>query len=81
MNSQERALLIGGLLTAAVGLVLAIPGVIAVARQTDIETEAVNRYEPAESLYEPAFPPESARLVPAGAGAKAISMSLLDLSF
>jgi uncharacterized membrane protein YedE/YeeE len=81
MTSQDQMLIYGGLLAVGVGLAIAIPGIVMAARQTDIETEAVTRYEHANGIYETPYPPEGARTPSSGPGAPVISISLLAFSF
>jgi hypothetical protein len=78
MNAQDEALTIGGLVAAGIGLALAIPGIVMVARQTDVETEAVNRYLYPNVLYESPYTPEASRWLPS---TKSINLSLLAFSF
>ena len=80
--SREAKVIAGvGLGTMGLGLLLAIPGIIKMARQTDVETEAVNNYR----ATEPERPSRSAAGGVsswfAGPGKKGVSLSLLSFTF
>jgi hypothetical protein len=79
MSTQDRALAIGGLVAAGVGLLLAIPGIVVSARQSDVEAAALSRYERSNRPYEPPFLLQSAIPHPASAGD--VNVSLLAFSF
>ena len=81
MSSKAEVISVVGLVTAAIGLALAIPGIVAMARQTDIETEAVNRYQSTESDAPPRYSPVSPRSLSVGSGGKNLSFSLLSFTF
>jgi hypothetical protein len=78
MSTQDRALAIGGLVTAGVGLLLAIPGIVKVARQSDVEAAALSRYERSNRPHEP---PSLHSAIPHPASAGDASVSLLGFSF
>jgi hypothetical protein len=81
MSSEDQGIMVGGLVAAGIGLALAIPGIVMVARQTEIETEAVSRFSQPKEGYESPFPQESARKIPSGWAARTISIPLLALTF
>jgi hypothetical protein len=81
MSAKAKAIDVVGLVTAALGLALAIPGIVVMARQTDIETEAVNSYQLTESDAPPKYSPVSSHSLPVGSGGKALSFSLWSFTF
>jgi hypothetical protein len=86
MSAKANAIGVVGLVTAALGLALAIPGIVVMARQTDIETEAVSRYQSTERDAPPTYSPVSPRSLPVGSlpvgsGGKAMSFSLWSFTF
>jgi hypothetical protein len=69
------------LISAGLGLVIAAYGIIRVAAQTDLETEAVGRYQGPPSASPLVSPPGISRALSGGAGGKALSVSLWSLTF
>jgi len=81
MSSRDKAIGIGGLVAAGVGLMIAIPGVLRMARQSDMETATLDRYKPPVRLYESPIPIESACSMSTGPGIRTISVRALALAF
>ena len=80
MSSQDKTFMVVGVVASVVGWALAIPGIVMVARQTDIENEAVNRYRPSYSDPPPIFSAENSRPSFGGPGGT-LSLSLLSFTF
>jgi hypothetical protein len=70
-----------GLVLVGLGLATATYGFIKVAAQTDIETEAVNRYYGSETGPPPASPAGNSLSLSVGSVGKTLSLSLLSFSF
>jgi hypothetical protein len=70
-----------GLVSTGVGLAIGIPGIVRMAKQTEVETEAVDRYQYAGVGRQPVFPPGYSSALPGGARAKALNLSLLSFKF
>jgi hypothetical protein len=90
-SGSDSAVLTGlliGLASVGIGLGIGIPGIVKMARQTDEETEAVNRYQysvslrsPAPSRYEPTpYSPNGGPYPPSSLG-KTLRVPLLSFSF
>jgi hypothetical protein len=78
MSTQDRAFAIGGPVTAGVGLLLAIPGIVVSARQSAVEAAALSRYEQSNRPYEP---PSLSHRIPRPGSAGDASVPLLAFSF
>jgi hypothetical protein len=70
-----------GLVLVGLGLVTATYGIIKVAAQTDIETEAVDRYHGSVTGLTPAFPAGNSRPLSVGSAGKTLSLSLWSFAF
>jgi hypothetical protein len=81
MGAKAEAIAVGGLVTAGLGLALAIPGIVRMARQTEVETQAVERYQRSQSSPPPIFPTGNARPLSGGSGGKSLCLSLLSFTF
>ena len=79
--AKAEAIAVGGLVTAGLGLALAIPGIVRMARQTEVETQAVERYQRSQSSPPPIFPTGNARPLSGGSGGKSLCLSLLSFTF
>jgi len=81
MNAEAKTIDVVGLVTAAIGLALAVPGIVRTARPSDIEAEAVDRYQRSQSGQPSASPPGDAHSLSGGSGGKALSLSLWSFAF
>jgi hypothetical protein len=70
-----------GLVLVGLGLVAATYGIIRLTAQTDIETEAVDRYQGSPSASPLVFPPGISQALSGGAGGKELSLSLWYVTF
>ncbi len=70
-----------GLVSTGVGLAIGIPGIVRMAKQTEVETEAVDRYQYTGTGQQPIFPPGYSSALPGGARGKALNLSLLSFKF
>jgi hypothetical protein len=70
-----------GLVSTGVGLAIGVPGIVRMAKQTEVETEAVDRYQYTGAGRQPIFPPGYSSALPGGARAKALNLSLLSFKF
>jgi hypothetical protein len=62
-------------------LAIGVPGIVRMAKQTEVETEAVDRYQYTGAGRQPIFPPGYSSALPGGARAKALNLSLLSFKF
>ena len=81
MTSQDRTIGMVGLAAVGFGLALAIPGLLMVVRMGELETAALDRYQPDESDARPIYEPVSSHRVPGGSGPTTFSLSLLSFTF
>ncbi len=81
VSSTDKAIGIGGLVAAVVGLALAIPGVIRIARESKTETEAIERYTRPEVPYRPPFARDRSDSLGPGPSTGIISVSLPAIAF
>jgi hypothetical protein len=80
-DGQESSGIALGLISAGIGLALAIPGIVKLARKTEIETEAVSSYQLSQSGHASIRPPEFSRSLSAIASGRTADLPLLSLSF
>ncbi len=64
-----------------IGLLVAIPGIIKMASQTDSEAQAVNRYQDSEPGRPPIFPPGNSRALSTGSAGTPLTLSLWSFTF
>jgi hypothetical protein len=69
------------LASVGIGLALGIPGIVMLARQSEAETKAVDRYQVSRVGPRPAFPPGNSRALSTGAVGKTFSLSLWSCAF
>jgi hypothetical protein len=70
-----------GLVSTGVGLAIGVPGIVRMAKQTEVETEAVDRYQYTGAGRQPVFPPGYSSALPGSASRKALNLSLLSFKF
>ena len=83
-NSSDGQIKLGvalALVSTGVGLALGIPGIIRMAKQTDVETAAVDRYQFPVWGRPPVNPPWQSSTGPAAVRSKPLSLSLLSFTF
>lgn len=64
-----------------IGLLVAIPGIIKTASQTDSEVQAMNRYQTSEPGRPPILPPGNSHALSTGAAGTPLSLSLWSFTF
>jgi len=69
------------LVSTGVGLALGIPGIVRMAKQTEVETAAVDRYQLPGLGRPPVYPPWQSSAAPVAAPRKALNLSLLSFTF
>lgn len=69
------------LVAAGIGLALAVPGIVEMARHTDIETEAAERYQGPVSGLPLVLPPAESPAHSTGPSGKSLSLPLLSFTF
>jgi hypothetical protein len=83
-NSSDGQIKLGFaliLVSTGVGLALGIPGIVRMAKQTEVETAAVDRYQFPGWGRPPVYPPWQSSAVPVGAPRKNLNLSLLSFRF
>ena len=83
-NSSDGQIKLGvalALVSTGVGLALGIPGIIRMAKQTEVETAAVDRYQFPGWGRPPVNPPWQSSAGPAAVRSKPLSLSLLSFTF
>jgi hypothetical protein len=68
-------------LSAVIGPALAIPGHVKVARTTQVEADALDRYEDSARVLAPSAPPSEVRSVRGRSTSKSLVLPLLSISF
>lgn len=69
------------LASVGIGLALGIPGIVILARQSEAENQAVDRYQDSGVGPLPRFPPGNSRALSAGSAVKTFSLSLWSFAF
>lgn len=83
-NSSDGQIKLGialMLVSTGVGLALGIPGIVRMAKQTDVETAAVDRYQFSGWVRPPVYPPWQSSAVSIAAPRKTLNLSLLSFTF